>query len=121
MQCVVLNWVHYLSGNHQGLFVLSSWGGEIPQQLPVSGLGEERCVWQFSGRQTEHESRLGVGVGGGEGEFHLQRRRTARGSHVFRVVLWPTIMLVPLPRHFVLISQENKLDPLGEGVFRMEL
>lgn len=66
---MVINWARHLSGNHQGLFVLSSWGGEIPQKLPVSGLGEERSVWQFSGRQTEDESRVGVGAGVGKGSF----------------------------------------------------
>lgn len=113
---MVINWARHLSGNHQGLFVLSSWGGEIPQKLPVSGLGEERSVWQFSGRQTEDESRVGVGKG-----VSSSTSQNCTWSRVFRGVLWPTIVLVPLPTYFVLISQENKLGPLGEDVFRMEM
>lgn len=58
----------------------------------------------------------------GEEELCLQHGSTARVAHVFGVVPLPTIVLgVFLPRDFVVISQENKPDTLGEGIFGMEI
>lgn len=49
-------------------------------------------------------------------------RSTAYGPHVFDGVLRPTtVRTVSLPRDFVLISEENKPDRVGEIIFAMKV